>query len=353
MRKIPDKKKYGQGKVSDLSDFIEELLKKYEVIAPVKKERKMLQFEKIDSKGDIDFENFPHAQLSFKHWLLPKDQLLMKYSIEKNKPIMDDKMEPVPKRVIFGLHACDIHSLKILDSVFLEEEDLDTAYKHMRDNTLIIGVGCKNFFKNCFCGSMNTATPPDDVYDLFFYLDGDKFYVSVGTDRDSLSKKLKSKNSSDADQKISELIKNYSSNQKLQMPDADLQKLVTDTYGTEFWTELGAKCFGCGGCTISCPTCFCFVTDDVAEGKGKQKMFRRVRNLDSCTLTNWALAAGGHNFQRTRGERLHRRFMHKFSQMKEKYGTIACIGCGRCVAICPTGAGNPVAVFSDLIKSNS
>ncbi len=69
MRKILAKKKYGQGKVSDLSNFIEELLKTYEVIAPVQRERKMLQFEKIGSKDDIDFENFPHAQLSFKQWL--------------------------------------------------------------------------------------------------------------------------------------------------------------------------------------------------------------------------------------------------------------------------------------------
>ena len=125
MKKITNTE-YRQGKLSDLSALMEILLKDYEVVAPVKKEGKMLQFEIIHDPKEIDMENFPHAQLSFKQWLLPRDQVLLKYQLNKNKIIIDDSVEPNPKkRVIFGLHSCDFHAVEVLDRVFLEEDDPD------------------------------------------------------------------------------------------------------------------------------------------------------------------------------------------------------------------------------------
>ncbi|MHA1730252.1 MAG: 4Fe-4S dicluster domain-containing protein [Promethearchaeota archaeon] len=355
MKIITDENGFRQGKISDLPAFIDELIKNYEVIAPVKHEGKMLQFDRIISKDDIDFKNFPQSQLSFKEWFLPNGQVLLKYQFTESGVVLDGKINPdIKKRILFGLHSCDIHALKILDSVFLEEEDTDTAYKFMRDNTIVIGVGCNESLDNCFCGSMDTMKPPNDGYGLFFYLDGEKFYVKAGTDEGAaLLKQIPTSKAGTAKKSIDNLIEKLSKQQKIKMPElTNIPKLIGDTYGTDFWTELGKKCFGCAGCTIVCPTCYCFVVDDIVEENGKKKMYKRVRNWDSCTLTNWALAAGGHNFQPDRGYRLQKRFMHKFSQIKEKTGKFACVGCGRCIAICPTGASNPVTVITELLKSN-
>lgn len=45
--------------------------------------------------------------------------------------------------------------------------------------------------------------------------------------------------------------------------------------------------------------------------------------------------AGGHNPRPTRKERFRNRFLHKLQQFPERYGKIACVGCGRCISKCP------------------
>jgi len=350
---ITKKRNYREGNISDIIKFIDEILKTYSVIAPTKIEGKQTKFTQISSSTEILLNPIHQTSFSFKDWLLPRNQVLLQYNINKNDITIDDSVGfSSKKRILFGLHPCDLHSIQILDQIFLEEKDLDVHYKKLRENTLIIGLGCEEPFKNCFCASVNTLEPPDGTYDLFFYLKGKKFYVFKGSSEGAdLIKKLKSKVSIDGEEQISLINKHIASAQKLKFPiDEDLGAKIKETYGSEFWDDLGKKCFGCAGCTIVCPTCYCFFVDDKVENDGKKKMYKRIRDWDSCTLNNWALAAGGHNFQNNRGVRLNRRFMHKFSQLKTKLGRIACVGCGRCIDICPTGASNPVNVIKDLIK---
>jgi ferredoxin len=45
--------------------------------------------------------------------------------------------------------------------------------------------------------------------------------------------------------------------------------------------------------------------------------------------------AGGANFRRSRLERLRYRFRHKYYGLGPHRGSFACVGCGRCLAVCP------------------
>jgi sulfhydrogenase subunit beta (sulfur reductase) len=47
------------------------------------------------------------------------------------------------------------------------------------------------------------------------------------------------------------------------------------------------------------------------------------------------LAAGGHRPRAVKGQRLRNRFFCKFYYMFEDYAVTGCVGCGRCIEVCP------------------
>jgi ferredoxin len=66
-----------------------------------------------------------------------------------------------------------------------------------------------------------------------------------------------------------------------------------------------------------------------------KKRGRRVRVWDSCMYKEYTLHASGHNPRPTRVERLKNRIYHKFKFNVDTFGTFGCVGCGRCITLCP------------------
>jgi ferredoxin len=61
----------------------------------------------------------------------------------------------------------------------------------------------------------------------------------------------------------------------------------------------------------------------------------RLRSWDNCLFRRHGEVAGGANFRRSRLERLRYRFRHKYYGLGPHRGSFACVGCGRCLAVCP------------------
>jgi ferredoxin len=110
-------------------------------------------------------------------------------------------------------------------------------------------------------------------------------------------------------------------------PVADLQAALGQSFEHPLWDRLHERCLGCAACTYLCPTCHCF---DVGDEDG-----RRWRRWDSCMFPTFTLHASGHNPRTSGKERMRQRLMHKFCYYPERRGRPACVGCGRCVEICP------------------
>ncbi len=108
------------------------------------------------------------------------------------------------------------------------------------------------------------------------------------------------------------------------------------------WEEIGNRCLECGGCTYVCPACTCFTVSDRQTG---EDTIERVRIWDSCALGGFTRMAGGFNPRRAVHDRRNRRFFRKLAHyFIQRELSMACVGCGRCAAVCHGDIGMPAVV---------
>jgi ferredoxin len=81
-----------------------------------------------------------------------------------------------------------------------------------------------------------------------------------------------------------------------------------------------------------CPNCYCFsINDSIVETKGD-----RYRVWDNCFNPMYTEETSGHNARAQKANRFRNRFSHKFWYYPDKYDSLLCSGCGRCIMHCPT-----------------
>jgi ferredoxin len=114
---------------------------------------------------------------------------------------------------------------------------------------------------------------------------------------------------------------------------AALAARLAENFESPLWQTLSLACLGCGACAYACPTCHCFDIQD--EGTRQESV--RLRNWDSCGFGLFTQHAGGHNPRPDQAARWRQRVMHKFRYFVERFGRLACSGCGRCARLCPAG----------------
>ncbi|MGD9276787.1 MAG: hypothetical protein PVJ67_06470 [Candidatus Pacearchaeota archaeon] len=98
MQKILEKKR--------LEEFINSLMKKYEVIAPVKKGNHA-KFEKIKNAKEIYLDKITNVPI--KEFFISENQIVLEF--KKNKVIEPEIKDK--KRIIFGLRKCDLNAITL------------------------------------------------------------------------------------------------------------------------------------------------------------------------------------------------------------------------------------------------
>jgi len=312
-------------------DFFASVVQQFgEVHAPVEQDGKYV-FKPLRrwSEARLDYDR---SILPLKKYFLPPRETLFRYRLDAGYVPSTDGLDK--RIVLFGVHACDVYALNILDEVFGGKYD-DPYYQTRRKNIAVIGIDCIPD-PHCFCRSMR-ADFVEHGFDLFFYDLGDHYQTLVGTalgDDMVLATGPLFQEVTQAD--IDEYKRRSCSKRQafqLDVEIRDLPEIFEMEYQSEIWDELGDKCLSCGSCSMVCPTCYCYdVVDEVELGS---RAGGRTRAWDSCLFASHALVAGGENFRKTRASRIKFRYYHKQRGFVAEYGRPSCVGCGRCISACP------------------
>lgn len=324
--------------------FVSGLISGFTVYGTIKKDD-FPAFGLITDSKDLVLTQTP-THLSAKEFFFPQRERLLKFDMASgnHEPIVESR-----EQVVIGLHPCDLHGLSLMDSVFATGTT-DVNYLARRKKTIIIGTDCMPD-DYCFCESLGTMTTHIGS-DLFLHEIISGALVSVGSEKGAsiLSKYAKALPPKDVH--LKELTrawekKRRSFKARLEAPREELPGIYDGSDAHPVWEKIGAICYGCGSCNNVCPTCYCFdVKDEVrADLSGGE----RVRVWDGCTLEDFAKVAGGHNFRRSRADRLRHRFNRKFKYLNNKFGSLFCVGCGRCSRTCLVNI-NITEVTNELIR---
>ena len=237
--------------------------------------------------------------------------------------------------VVFGMKACDVGGIEVLDRVFLSDP-VDSFYAARRAHGTIVALACHEPEESCFCKvfGIDAAEP---VADVATWMIGDELYWKALTEKgEALTEKVSSL-LTDADEQVVENEKTAirAIIEKLPYSDLSLEgwngDAVAEKFDSKLWNELYKPCLACGTCTFVCPTCQCYDIKDYNTGSSVQ----RYRCWDSCMYSDFTMMAHGNN-RTSQMQRFRQRFMHKLVYFPANNdGIYSCVGCGRCVDKCP------------------
>ena len=238
--------------------------------------------------------------------------------------------------VVFGMKACDVKGVEVLDKVFLSEP-VDTFYAARRAHGTIVALACHEPEETCFCKvfGIDCANPVADV--ATWMVDGELYWKALTEKGEALTVAVNSL-LTDTDEAKVEEEKNaiHAIVEKLPYSNLSLEGWNGDALSEKFdspvWEELYKPCLACGTCTFVCPTCQCYDIKDYDTGHG----VKRYRCWDSCMYSDFTMMAHGNN-RTSQMQRFRQRFMHKLVYFPANNdGMYSCVGCGRCVEKCPS-----------------
>ncbi len=312
-----------------LAPALDGLAKERRVIAPTE-DRTGVAFAPIDSGAAVRLDA-RNTTLSAKAVVFPQVETLLAFRAGEAQ----ERIPEPPETVLLGVRPCDARSLTMLDAVFHRDGIDDPYVAARRANLIVVAVACNEPGPTCFCTSVG-GSPADETGADILATDlgdtlllrpitprGEALLAAFGAARPAAAGEIAAAREAAAEAE--------SHMAKVPVP-TDPARLL-DTFDSALWIELAAGCLGCGACTYACPTCHCFdLTDEHKRGTG-----RRVRSWDTCALPLFTLHASGHNPRPTTDARLRQRILHKFAYGPETIDETLCVGCGRCISVCPSG----------------
>jgi len=334
-------------KKNDFSNFVNALIKdKSRTVVGVKSKWNKFVFDTLTSADELRLDYDVTILPPKKYFLLPTETLLGYKLSDKFSVQAVNEVKPL---IIIGIHPYDLTAIRQMDTVF-KDSNPDYNYIRKREEAILIGVNIQNTSPYAFAGSMGTATA-DNGFDLMLTDIGDKYTIEIGSEKGTaLIKKYAKVSDADGDtvKKVQRIKKEISSKfeKRIDFKPEELPKLLVENYNHAIWSEKAKTCLSCGSCNLVCPTCYCFDVQDITELNLKDG--KRIRTLDGCLLGDFAKVATGENFRKDRAARFRHRFMRKGSYLYDKFGFIACVGCGRCTSGCLPDIADPVKVFNSL-----
>ncbi len=239
-----------------------------------------------------------------------------------------------PHYAFIGVRGCELAAIQIQDGIFIRPDFTDPVYRARRENVFILAVNCLHPAGTCFCASMGSGPRVKDGFDLSLTELEDVFLLAVGSEvgRNVLAGLPFEAASAFLLNAAERGLERAAQQMGRTLDTSDLPDLILDNLDHRHWREVATRCLSCANCTQVCPTCFCWNTHDSISLDGKQTS--RARVWDSCFNPGYSYQAGG-NTRPTIQSRYRQWMSHKLGTWKEQFGTLGCVGCGRCITWCP------------------
>ena len=364
-------------------------------------------FRKWSPGADVRLDILSTA-MSPKNFFFPTAEDIASFKLTGKEIEIKESYINTKPFAIFGIRACDIVGIEILDKIFLSEP-IDTFYKSRSENGIIISTACGAPEETCFCETFNINATEPKGGDINTWITNDFLFWNALTEKGQMLTEKVTGIFEAIDDNDVRLIQDEQTKTKeifAKLPFADLKLNVTNApdkqsqgclrslfcensgvdpdgsqksgannpdsattngksvannpasagtnsksgslelFDSPQWDSLFATCLSCSTCTYICPTCHCYDIGDFDTGSE----VRRFKCWDSCMNSDFTLMAHG-NPRPGLKERFRQRYMHKLVYFPENNdGITACVGCGRCVRKCPISM-NIVKVIKSLSEA--
>ena len=321
----------------NLSALFQMIAGEQELYLPVKVSNQV-NFAAWTEDAEVDLDTLKSVK-SPKDVFFPQSENL--YTCIKDGKKIKIEPEALKDRnfVVFGMKACDVKGVEVLDKVFLADP-VDTFYAARRAHGTIVAMACHEPEESCFCKvfGVDCAEPVADV--AAWMVEGEVYWKALTEKGETLTKSVESlltaADENDESKVESEKTTIRAIVEKLPYSNLSLEgwngDVLMEKFNSPVWEELYKPCLACGTCTFVCPTCQCYDIKDYDTGHGIQ----RYRCWDSCMYSDFTMMAHGNN-RTSQMQRFRQRFMHKLVYFPaNNNGMYSCVGCGRCVEKCPS-----------------
>jgi len=290
---------------------------------------------------------FAAAAQSAKPVLFPADELIWRSRHPDGEvPEIDTEWrDPDAAPVaLLGVRSCDLAAIRMHDRILLQRLAADVRYAARRAETFIVAVTCTDPGGTCFCASTGTGPRPGEGYDLALtelYADGPhRFVVSAGSPRgdevlDEVVETSAARPAGGEDlAAVDDAVHVAEGRMGRTLETEGLRYLLEAKVESAHWDDVAARCLTCTNCTLVCPTCFCTSVVDVTDLTGENSERRRV--WDSCFSKEYSYIHGG-SVRESARSRYRQWISHKLGSWHDQFGSLGCVGCGRCITWCPAG----------------
>lgn len=283
----------------------------------------LIRYQEIRSVEEIELKD--RSDYSPKEVFYPINQTLFHFT--ENYFLESQVFD---KDLLIFARSCDIHGIKRLDKIFLENgPQEDPYYKRMREKVHFVLLECpENGWESCACCSMGTNET--DEYDMAMRFMPEEGRVLVENKTDlftSILTKFPETNFAPAFVKENKTT--------IKVPEIS-EDMLEDVYKLDMWKDYQSRCIGCGACNSVCITCSCFNTVDTPYSENGKSGERR-RTWTGCMNDDFTTVNGGHAFRDEYKDRMRFKTLHKVYDFQKRFDTDyqMCVGCGRCDDICP------------------
>ncbi len=313
---------------------IERLKSTFVLIGPVKE--KAFHTFNILNAGELPDLSYRNSRLSPKSIIYPQSEIMFGYTLneaDEDCHILKEIPRKVPARAVIGIRPCDADAFLLVKKNFDSADYRDPYWMAAYEATTLVGLACNAPCATCFCTTAGSGPFNEKGLDVLLVDETTHFLARAITSRGEDFLQAAGWNETGDGERIEKMKAAAEANISSSVAAGNLaSKRTTDLFNADFWQDVGFACINCGTCTYACPTCWCFDIQDEVQGSSGI----RLRNWDSCMFPLFTFHGSGHNPRANKTQRVRQRFMHKLKYYVDKYGDgIQCVGCGRCVRLCP------------------